>query len=349
MKKYLILTIVTMMVLLLVSPLLGRPESGERGQPVERSGRSGVFTPEERQKLREKWPTMSEEEREEFRKQLRERMGTMGPPTTPTRPMPPAGPSPRVFEQQIENLKQKHEETINELKEIRDLAVKEKAKKTTERLDKLINKHQTEFEENLRTLEQRRDRFEKMRRERPDRRPKAVEGEAVRPAPPFILKSFDGKTIRLSEYRGKTVVLEWLNFECPFVKYHYEKPKTMIKLANKYKDKNVVWMAVNSTSHTTPEANKEFAEQQKLPYPILDDRSGRVGHAYGAKTTPHMYIINPSGSIVYEGAIDNAPLGKTPEGEELINYVDKALGEITAGEMVSTKETKPYGCTVKYP
>ncbi|NIP25799.1 MAG: redoxin domain-containing protein [Phycisphaerae bacterium] len=123
----------------------------------------------------------------------------------------------------------------------------------------------------------------------------------------------------------------------------------MIKLANKYKDKNVVWLAVNSTSHTTPEANKKFAEQQKLPYPILDDRSGRVGHAYGAKTTPHMYIINPRGRIVYEGAIDNSPLGKTPEGKDLVNHVDKALGEITAGKMVTTKETKPYGCTVKYP
>ncbi|MHC4692185.1 MAG: redoxin domain-containing protein [Planctomycetota bacterium] len=346
MKKYLILTIVTVMVLLLVSPVLARPESGERSRSNERRGSSGVLTPEERQKLREKWPTMTEEEREELRKQMRERMGTMRPPTGP---VPPSRPSPRVFEQQIERLKQRHEETINELKEIRDLAVKEKAKKTTERLDKLINKHQKEYEENLKTLEQRRDRFEKMRRERPDRRPGAAEREAARPAPPFALKSFDGKNIRLADYRGKTVVLEWLNFECPFVKYHYDKPKTMIKLANKYKDKNVVWLAVNSTSHTTPEANKKFSEQQKLPYPILDDRSGRVGHAYGAKTTPHMYIINPRGRIVYEGAIDNSPLGKKPEGKDLINHVDKALGEITAGKMVSTKETKPYGCTVKYP
>ena len=337
MKKYLILTIITLMVLLLVWPV--------QGQQAARENR-GVLSPEERQKLREKWPTMSEEEREEFRKKMRERMGEMRPPT---RPMTPAGPSPRVFEEQISKLKQEHEETINELKAIRELAVKEKAKLTTERLDKLIDKHQKEFEENLRTLEQRRDRFEKMRRERPDRRPEAAERDAGRPAPPLTLKSFDGKTIRLSEYRGKTVVLEWLNFECPFVRYHYDKPKTMIKLANKYKDKNVVWLAVNSTSHTTPEANKEFAEQQKLPYPILDDRSGRVGHAYGAKTTPHMYIINPSGRIVYEGAIDNSPLGKTPEGEELINHVDKALGEMITGKMVSTKETNPYGCTVKYP
>jgi peroxiredoxin len=344
MKRYLILTIVTVMVLFLAFPVFGQDESGERGRPVERSKNTGVLSPEEMLKLREKWPTMSPEEREEFRKKMRERMGTMRTPTSPTRPM-----TPRVFEQQIERLKQKHEETINELKAIRELAVKEKAKKTTARLDKLIDKHQKEYEENLKTLEQRRDRFEKMRRERPDRRPRVEEREAAKPAPPLTLKSFDGKTIRLSEYRGKTVVLEWLNFECPFVKHHYGKPKTMIKLANKYKDKNVVWLAVNSTSHTTPEANKKFAEKQKLPYPILDDRSGRVGRAYGAKTTPHMYIISPRGRLVYEGAIDNAPLGKTPEGKELINYVDKALSEMITGKMVSTKNTKPYGCTVKYP
>lgn len=340
------LTIVTMMVLSLVFPVFGQLESKEGGQPLEKGGNTGILSPEERLKLREKWPTMSQEERDEFRNQMRERMGPMRPPT---RTMTPSEPSPRVFEDQIAKLKQKHEEAINELKAIRELAVKEKARLTTERLDKLINKHQKEYEETLQSLEQRRDRFEKMRLERPDRRLGAEERQAAWPALPFTLKSFDGKTISLSEYRGKTVVLEWLNFECPFVNYHYDKPKTMIKLANKYKNKNVVWLAINSTSHTTPEANKEFAEKQKLPYPILDDRSGRVGRAYGAKTTPHMFIINPSGRIVYEGAIDNSPLGKTPEGKELTNYVDKALEETITGKMVSTKNTEPYGCSVKYP
>jgi peroxiredoxin len=346
MKRYLMLTIVTAMVLLLAFPAFGQIESRERGRPIGRSGNTDILSSEEMLKLREKWPTMSQEEREAFRKQMRERMGTMRPRTSP---MTPSGPSPRVFEEQIGRLKQKHEEIINELKAIRDLAVKEKARQTTERLDKLINKHQKEYEESLQSLEQRRDRFERIRRERPDRRPGAEELQATKPAPPFTLKSFDGKTIRLSEYRGKTVVLEWLNFECPFVKYHYDKPKTMIKLANKYKNKNVVWLAINSTSHTTPEANKDFTENQKLPYPILDDRSGRVGRVYGAKTTPHMYIINRRGRIVYDGAIDNSPLGKTPEGKELTNYVDKALEELTTRKAVSTTNTKPYGCSVKYP
>jgi peroxiredoxin len=120
----------------------------------------------------------------------------------------------------------------------------------------------------------------------------------------------------------------------------------MIGLANKYKDKNVVWLAINSTSHATPEASIGFAEKRKLTYPILDDRSGKVGRTYGAKTTPHMYVIDTKGSIAYQGAIDNDERGR--KGPNVINYVDKALAELTAGKDVTTKDTMPYGCTVKY-
>lgn len=345
MKRYILLSVVAGMVLLLAWPALGQQEGRRPTEGREGRGMFQDLSPEEMLKLREKWPTMSQEEREQFRNQMRERMGA---------PRPATGREGQTrmtdrFEEQIAQMRAKHQEFVGELKAIRDLAVKEKARQTTERLDKLINKHQKEYEETLQSLEQRRDRFEKMRRERPDRKPGAEELEAGKPAPPFTLKSFDGKTINLSGYRGKTVVLEWLNFECPFVNYHYDKPKTMIKLANKYKNKNVVWLAINSTSHTTPEANKDFAEKQKLPYPLLDDRPGRVGRAYGAKTTPHMYVINRRGRIVYDGAIDNAPLGKVPGGQELINYVDKALAELTTGRRVSTGNTEPYGCSVKYP
>jgi len=123
----------------------------------------------------------------------------------------------------------------------------------------------------------------------------------------------------------------------------------MDDLARKYKNKNVVWLAVNSTNHTTPEANLQFIKKHKLGYPILDDRSGKVGRAYGAKTTPHIFIIDGNGDIVYDGAIDNAPMGKTPDGQKPVNYVDKALAELTAGGKVSTSNTKSYGCSVKYP
>jgi len=232
---------------------------------------------------------------------------------------------------------EEHQKFIAELQAIRELATKEKAGETAKRIEQLIERRQKEFE--LKS---------------PGMPGGAGIGapappEAGKKAPDFTLNSFDGKTIKLSDYKGKIVVLEWFNFECPYVMGHYGQKKTMVELANKYKDKDVVWLAVNSTSYITVEGNKEFAAQHKLPYPILDDRAGVVGHAYGAQTTPHIFIISPRGNIVYNGAIDNAPLGKTAEGEAYVNYIDKALAELTAGKPVTTANTKPYGCTVKYP
>jgi len=176
----------------------------------------------------------------------------------------------------------------------------------------------------------------------------AEEPEASKKGPEFTLKSFDGKEVSLSDYKGKIVVLEWFNDECPYVRYHYDTVHTMVELANKYKAKNVVWLAINSTNHTTPQQNKDFAAKHNLPYPILDDRPGNVGRAYGATNTPHMFIIDAKGNIIYEGAIDNSPMGKIPEGEKLTNYVDKALAELTSGKAVSVPKTQPYGCSVKY-
>ncbi len=177
----------------------------------------------------------------------------------------------------------------------------------------------------------------------------------ARKAPNFTLETFEGKRVSLSDYRGRIVVLEWLNLECPFVQGHYGPNRTMVDLANKYKgqepdkDKGVVWLAINSTSHTTPEVNREFAKKNGLPYPILDDRSGKVGRAYKAVTTPHLFVINRQGHIVYDGAIDNAPLGKLAEGAQAhVNHVDEVLAALRAGEEVPAAQTKPYGCSVKY-
>ena len=174
----------------------------------------------------------------------------------------------------------------------------------------------------------------------------AVKSKAGKKAPEFKLKNYDGKMVSLSDYKGKIVVLEWLNYECPFSRYHHEKANTMVELADKYKAKNVVWLAINSTSHLITEKNKEFAEKNNIGYPILDDRSGKVGRAYKARTTPHMFIINAEGMIVFDGAIDNSPLGRRKKG--VINYVDKALGELASGKKITFPKTKPYGCTVKY-
>lgn len=276
------------------------------------------LSPQERAKLRQKWTKLRQERQKAI----------------------------AAIEQQLAKLKgerqirAQREGTIAELREIHELALKEKAEATAKRIQQLIKRQQREFQGRLR----------RSGGERPARmqRPERVQVlQPRRKAPEFTLKSFDGKTMTLSDYRGKIVVLEWFNFECPYVQYHYNKVPTMVKLANKYKDQDVVWLAINSTSHTTVEANKEFVRKHNLPYPILDDRSGRVGRAYGAKTTPHMFVIDRRGNIAYEGAIDNSPMGR--KKEEVINYVDKALSELLSGKPVSIPETKPYGCSVKYP
>jgi len=174
-----------------------------------------------------------------------------------------------------------------------------------------------------------------------------AEGKSAK-APDFVLKNYDGKEVKLADLKGKIVVLEWFNYECPFVKYHYEKASTMKDLAAKHKEKNVVWLAINSTSHQETEKNKEYAEKNKILFPILDDRSGKIGKAYHATKTPHMIIIDAEGNIAYNGAIDNAPMGRIPDNEKMVNYVNKALEELIAGKTVTLAKTKPYGCSVKY-
>lgn len=226
-----------------------------------------------------------------------------------------------------------------ELKEIHELAVKEKAGKAAQRLEALTSGQMSLRERPL---------GPEQRPQKPRLREKLVqELKSDKKAPAFTLKSFvDGKTASLSDYEGKIVVLEWLSLDCPFVKYHYDTAHTMVGLADKYKYKDIVWLAINSTSDTTEQANKEFAKKHKLPYPILDDRSGKVGLSYGAMTTPHMFIIDTKGNIVYQGAIDNSPMGKIKEG--VVNYVDKALEELTSGKSVSVVKSRTYGCSVKY-
>lgn len=172
--------------------------------------------------------------------------------------------------------------------------------------------------------------------------------EADRTAPAFTLKDHNGKDVSLADFDQDTiVVLEWINFRCPFVvRHHSDKYETMVNLAKAYQDKNVVWLAINSTHSATVQKNKADAETNQLPYAILDDHTGQVGTAYGARTTPDMRVIQ-GGRILYAGAIDNDPRGKLPESDR-INYVKQAIDEILAGTPVSVPQTKPYGCSVKY-
>ena len=163
-------------------------------------------------------------------------------------------------------------------------------------------------------------------------------------APQFTLIDTDGNEHSLSDYLGQIVVLEWTNSDCPFVKRHYN-ASTMVDLVNKYSDKGVVWLAINTTHYADREFNIATIEDYGLNYPILDDSSGEIGRLYSAKTTPHMFIIDAAGNIAYEGAIDDDRAG---DKEVVVNYVKKALDEMLAGKEVSTPFVKPYGCTVKY-
>jgi peroxiredoxin len=164
-------------------------------------------------------------------------------------------------------------------------------------------------------------------------------------APDFTLQDQNGKPISLHDFAGKIVVLEWTNPECPFVQRVYRE-KTMQTLYSQYKDKDVVWFAINSSNFATNDTNKQWAVDQNISYPILNDSSGTTGHAYHATNTPNMFIIGTDGTLLYEGAIDNDPEGE--KTNDKINFVHQALDEILAGKSVSDPQTKPYGCSVKY-
>lgn len=171
----------------------------------------------------------------------------------------------------------------------------------------------------------------------------AERGAVGTPAADFSLTDAAGKTVKLSDFAGKIVVLEWTNPDCPFVQQHYH-DKTMATLAEKFKDKGVVWLAVNSDNGNKPDDLKKWSDDNHMAYPLLNDEKGRVAKAYDAKSTPHMFVIDKAGVIAYRGAIDNDPDGD--KGANKVNYVQKALDDLLAGKSVSTPETKSYGCHV---
>src|SRR6516162_2490668 len=172
-------------------------------------------------------------------------------------------------------------------------------------------------------------------------------------APDFSLFDTSGKAHSLSEYKGKYVVLEWFNPECPFVKKHYG-GGNMQKLQGEYTGRGVVWLTINSNapgsqgSLTPEEAEKITTAWKTHQTALLLDPEGKAGHAYGAKNTPDMVIINPEGKIAYEGAIDSKATPNPADIPSSTNYVKAALDESLAGKPVTTPQTKPYGCHVTY-
>jgi peroxiredoxin len=178
----------------------------------------------------------------------------------------------------------------------------------------------------------------------------AVVGQA---APEFALTDMTGSSRALSEFKGKFVVLEWVNPECPFVRKHYDSGN-MQQLQQTYTQRDVVWLSINSSAegkqgHLVPATARAFVEERQAhPTTLLLDPDGTVGRLYGAKTTPHMFVINPDGILIYAGAIDDIPSPDPADIPQAVNYVATALNEAMHGELVTVSHTRPYGCTVKY-
>jgi peroxiredoxin len=174
-----------------------------------------------------------------------------------------------------------------------------------------------------------------------------------KPAPDFAVKDAKGGKVSLAELKGKVVVLEWNNFGCPFVVKHYSS-KNMQKLQETYTAKNVVWVTINSGSKASgsylepAEYVKKAEEQGSKATHLVVDELGVLGKTYGAKTTPHMYVIDANGTLVYNGAIDSKKSTDAADIASSTNHVAQALDEILAGKPVSTAKTEPYGCSVKY-
>ncbi len=174
-----------------------------------------------------------------------------------------------------------------------------------------------------------------------------------KPAPNFTLTDSNGDSHSLSDYEGKIVVLEWLNHGCPFVKKHYTSGN-MQNLQKTYTKKGVIWFSVISSApgkqgYCTPEqANEITMEKEAAPTAVLLDPEGTAGKLYGAKTTPHMFIISKEGELVYNGGIDDIRSTDVEDVSKAKNYVQMALDELLAGKEVSEKTSQPYGCSVKY-
>jgi peroxiredoxin len=180
--------------------------------------------------------------------------------------------------------------------------------------------------------------------------PAATTGAA---APQFTGTDANGRTVRLSDYAGKVVVLEWTNHQCPYVRKHYGSGNMQSVQADA-KAQGVVWLSIVSSApgkegHVTAEQARQLQSEQKaVPAAVILDPTGAIGRAYSAKTSPHMFVIDAQQRIVYQGAIDDKPTADVASLKGARNYVREALAHVKAGKPVAEAETTPYGCSVKY-
>ena len=187
-----------------------------------------------------------------------------------------------------------------------------------------------------------------------DTAPMGANPEVGKAAPNFTLPGTDGKSYTLADLQGQYVVLEWLNFGCPYVKRHYNSGN-MPALQEQYTDKGVTWLSIVSSApgkqgyYPPAEMNAQKEKMGGNQTAILLDPEGKVGMMYGARTTPHMYVIDPDGTLLYKGGIDDQPRARQAETASIPSYVSLALDAAMNGKEVAVKMSQPYGCDVKYP
>nr|WP_236966406.1 thioredoxin family protein [Hydrogenophaga sp. SL48] len=183
-------------------------------------------------------------------------------------------------------------------------------------------------------------------------RPAHAAASVGQPAPDFTLNDTAGKPLKLSQFKGKLVVLEWNNPGCPFVRKHYE--GNMQGLQKEFTGQGVVWLAINSTEdassdyQTPPQLARWMRDKGASPSATLMDEDGQVGALYAARVTPHMYIVNAKGLLAYAGGIDSIPSARVADIDKATNFVRQGLGELLAGKPVSTPTSQAYGCSIKY-
>ena len=249
------------------------------------------------------------------------------------------------LQSELKALEAEHQDLLKGLKAIEAMAQQEKAKQTLESVRGLLKKVETEHGKKADRLQGRIQRLERILTSLEQRELDINRVGIV--APGFALKDLKGNDVRFSQFKGKTVVLEWISPQSAPVRYHYEK-KTLAALRDKVKAEDVVWLGLVSSERDTDASLKQFVDRYGIDWPVLDDRqSGRVARAYGVTRTPHIVIIDREGQIAYTGAIDNdAKLGQL-KGEHRVNYVAQALNELLADKPVSTPKSEVYGTPIQ--
>lgn len=245
---------------------------------------------------------------------------------------------------QMTQLKAKQRELVARLEAIADQAKKERAGETARQVQQLIEQTNSSYAAERKDLERKLGRFQKLA-QKMDRRQRLEKNVGSR-ARGFTLKDAQGKDVSLNAYKGKVIVLEWVNPECPYSRYYYDdrknERKTVPRLVKQYEDKGVVWLSINSTMNATAKQNKAFAKRYGVTHPILNDATGMVARTYGARKTPHVFIIDRKGVIAYNGGIDDSPASVSKQ-RQVNSYVEKALAQLLAEKPVSMPYSEVIG------